>query len=228
MPQCGINATGSALSGNDPFPSWVPYRPFGCGQSAFQISAVLGGGFCAGKMNDPLPHGGLIRRGVIAGVIDHRRLVEGGGGKSFVSPILIEKGGRLHRSFAKQDGKLGENVVDESFFLVALNRRYADKAGQAIRILKVVGTIMDFAQRAPFAECLAREAVLPPERFLVKGAEFRLAGHPRADFQHFLGQVMRQVRRKENRGGGEAWRQGKDDLAGPETGPWRFPPGLRR
>ena len=75
-------------------PLVVRYRPFGGGQSAFEITAVLVGGFRAGKMDGTVPNGGLTCRGVIEGVFVHRRLVELGGGKSFASPILVEEGRR--------------------------------------------------------------------------------------------------------------------------------------
>ncbi len=81
---------------------------------------------------------------------------------------------------------------------------------------------MDFTQRPPFTECLSRQAHLPPERFLVKGAEFGLACHPSADFQHGLGQTIRQFGGEENGGGGQARRQGQDDVTGSKLHPWIF------
>ncbi len=136
-------------------PLEVYYRSFGGGQSAFEITAVLIGGFRAGKMDGPVPDGGLTCRGVIEGVFVHRRLVEPGGGKSFASPILVEEGRRLSRRFAVDDFKLGENRLCEELLMVALHRRNADKAGQSVGSLAVVGSVMDLAQRTALAESLA-------------------------------------------------------------------------
>ena len=136
-------------------PLEVYYRPFGGGQGTFEITAVLVGGFRAGKMDGTVPNGGLTCRGVIEGVFVHRRLVELGGGKSFASPILVEEGRRLCRLFAVDDCKLGENRVGEELLMVALHRRNADKAGQSVGSLAVVGSVMDLAQRTALAESLA-------------------------------------------------------------------------
>jgi len=200
----------------------VHYRPFGSGQGAFEITSVLVGGFRACKMDGTVPNGGLTCRGLIEGMFVHRWLVELGGGKSFLSPILVEKGRRPRSRFTVDDCKLGKNRLCEKLLMVALYRRNADKAGQPIGALAVVGSVIDFAQRTVLAESLAREVRLPPERFFVKGAEFCLTGHPRTDFQHRLGQIMRQVRVKENSGGGKARRQGKDYIVGTESGPGIF------
>jgi len=57
-------------------PLVVHYRPFGGGQGAFEITAVLVGGFRAGKMDGTVPNGGFPCRRVIERVLVHRRLVE--------------------------------------------------------------------------------------------------------------------------------------------------------
>ncbi|MBW2321050.1 MAG: hypothetical protein JRF31_09465, partial [Deltaproteobacteria bacterium] len=54
--------------------SLVHYRPFGGGQGTFEITAVLVGGLGAGKMDGPVPNGGLTCRGVIVRVLVHGRL----------------------------------------------------------------------------------------------------------------------------------------------------------
>ena len=173
-------------------------------------------------MDGTVPNGGLTCRGVIEGVLVHGRLVVRGGGKSFASPILVEKGRGLYRWFAVDDCKLGENRLGEVLSMVALHRGNADKAGQCVGAPAVVGSVMDLAQGTALAETMAREAGLPPERFLVKGAEFRVARHPRTHSQHGLGQIMRQVGSKENGGSGKARRQGKNYLVGTEPGPGLF------
>jgi len=70
--------------------------------------------------------------------------------------------------------------------MVALHRGNAEEAGQSVGALAVVGTIMDLAHGTALAETIARQACLPPERFLVKGAEFRMTRHPRPHSQHRL------------------------------------------
>jgi len=77
---------------------------------------------------------------------------------------------------------------------------------------------MNLAQGAALAESLSREARLPPERLFVKGVEFGMTRHPGTDFQHLLGHVVSQVGVKENRGRGQARRQGQDDLLGAKLG----------
>jgi len=152
---------------------------------------VLVGGFSTGKMDGTVPDGGLTCRGMIEGVFVHRRLVEPGGGKSFASPILAKEGRRLRRRFAVDDCKLREDRLGEELLMVALHRRNADKAGQSVGALAVVGSIMNLAQRTALTESLSRKARLSSERFFVKGVKFRLARHPGTDFQHRLGQIMR-------------------------------------
>ena len=129
----------------------IHYRPFGGGQGTFEITAVLIGGFRAGKMEGAVPNGGLTCRGVIEGVLVHGRLVELGGGKSFASPILVEKGRRLRRRFTEDDCKLGENRLGEELLVVALHGRNADKAGQAVGALAVVGSVSAPAARQMIA-----------------------------------------------------------------------------
>ena len=136
-------------------PLVVYYRTFGGGQGAFEITAVLIGGFRAGKMDGTVPNGGLTCRGVIERVFVHRRLVELGGGISFASPILVEEGRRVCRRFAVDDCKLGENRLGEELLMVSLHRRNTDKAGQSVGSLAVVGSVMDLAQRTALAESLA-------------------------------------------------------------------------
>jgi len=174
-------------------------------------------------MDGSIPNGRLTCRRVIVGMFDHRWLVERGGGKSFLCPIPVEEGRRLRRRFAIDGCKLGKNRPGEALLLVALGRRDTDKTGQPIGPpAVVVGSVVDLTQRPALAERLAGQARFPPERFFVEGTEFRLTRHPCTDFQHRLGQMMRQVRGKENGGGGKARRQSEDDLAGPEPGPRFF------
>jgi len=115
----------------------------------------LVGGFRAGKMDGTVPNGGFTCRGLIERVFVHRRLVEPGSGKSFASPILIEEGRRLRCLFAIDVCKLGENRLGEELLMVALHSRNADKAGQSIGFMAVVGSVMDLAQRTALAESLA-------------------------------------------------------------------------
>jgi hypothetical protein len=51
---------------------------------------------------------------------------------------------------------LGENRLSEELLMVALHRRNADKAGQSVGDLAVVGSVMDLAQRTALAETMAR------------------------------------------------------------------------
>jgi len=132
----------------------IHYRPFGGGQGAFEITAVLAGGFRACKMDGTVPNGGFACRGLIEGVFVHRRLVEPGGGKSFVSPILVEEGRWLRRKFAVDDCKLGENRLGEELLMVALHGRNADKAGQSVGALAVVGSVMYLDHLTALAEGL--------------------------------------------------------------------------
>jgi len=200
----------------------VHYRPFGGGQGAFEITAMLVGGLRAGKMDGTVPNGGFPCRRVIEGVLIHGRLVEPGGGKWFTSPVLVKDDRGQRRGFAKDHCKLGKNRFGKPLLMVALHRGNAEKAGQSVGALAVVGTVMDLSHGTAFAETIARQARLPPERFLVKGTEFRMTRHPRPHSQHRLGQIMRQVGSKENGGSGKARRQGKDYLAATEPDPGLF------
>jgi len=145
----------------------VHYRSLGGGQSAFEITAVLVGGFRACKMDGTVPNGGLTCRGLIEGVLVHRWLVEPGGGKSFLSPILVEEGRRPRSRFTVNDCKLGKDRLCEKLLMVALYRRNADKAGQSVGSLAVVGSVVDLSQRIALTESLARQPRLPPERYFV-------------------------------------------------------------
>jgi len=109
--------------------SEVHDRPFGSAQGTFQITALLVGGFRAGKMNGTGPNGGLTRRRVIEGVFHHGPLVELCGGKAFAGPIFVKECRWLRRWFSVDGCKLGENCLDDELLVGALHRRYTHKAG---------------------------------------------------------------------------------------------------